>query len=52
MNGLSKNQMVVLAALIVMMLIAAAFDYRLQISTEGIVFERSIDQSRSKLSSG
>jgi hypothetical protein len=41
MNGFSKNNVVMLAALIVMMLIAAAFDYRLQISTGGIVFERS-----------
>jgi hypothetical protein len=48
MNGLSKNNAVMLAALIVMMLIAAAFDYRLQISAGGLIFERSnADESSS-----
>jgi hypothetical protein len=41
MNGLSKNNLAMLAALIVMMLITASFDYRLQISAGGLVFERS-----------
>jgi hypothetical protein len=40
MNGLSKNKVAMLAALIIMMLITAAFGYRLQISSGGFVFER------------
>jgi hypothetical protein len=41
MNGLSKNRLAMLIALILMMLIAATFGYRLQISTSGLVFERT-----------
>jgi hypothetical protein len=40
MSGLSKNQIGMLAALIIMMLITATFGYRLQISSSGFVFER------------
>jgi hypothetical protein len=40
MNGLRKNQIAMLLALIVMMLIAATFGYRLQISASGLIFER------------
>jgi hypothetical protein len=40
MNGISKNNIALLVALIIMMLIAACFDYRLQISTGGLIFER------------
>jgi len=39
-SGLSKNKVAMLAALIIMMLITAAFGYRLQISSGGFVFER------------
>jgi hypothetical protein len=40
MNGLSKNKVAMLVALIIMMLITAAFGYRLQISSGGFIFER------------
>jgi hypothetical protein len=41
MNDIGKNNIALLAALIIMMLIAAAFGYRLQISTDGFIFERT-----------
>jgi hypothetical protein len=41
MNDLGNGNIALLAALIIMMLIAAVFDYRLQISTDGFVFERT-----------
>jgi hypothetical protein len=40
-DDLSKNHLAVLIAMILMMLIAAASGYRLQISTSGLVFERA-----------
>jgi hypothetical protein len=41
MNDSGKNNVALSAALIIMMLIAAAFGYRLQISAGGFVFERT-----------
>jgi hypothetical protein len=41
MNELSKNRLAMLVALVVMMWIAAMSGYRLQISTSGLVFERT-----------
>jgi hypothetical protein len=41
MNGLGRNKIAILGALIIMMLITATFGYRLQISSRGFVFERA-----------
>jgi hypothetical protein len=46
MNGLSKNRIAALIALLLMMLIAGAFGYRLQISAAGFVFERTNPSAR------
>jgi hypothetical protein len=42
MNGLNKNRLAVLVALITMMLIAAGSGYRLQLSSTGLIFERNL----------
>jgi hypothetical protein len=42
MNGLNKNRVAVLLALITMMVIAAGYGYRLQLGTTGLIFERNI----------
>jgi hypothetical protein len=43
-NGLNKNRVAFLIALIAMMLIAGGFGYRLQLSPAGLTFERNISQ--------
>jgi hypothetical protein len=42
MVGLNKNRLVALLALIAMLLIAAAFEYRLHIGMTGLTFERNV----------
>ena len=39
MQGLNKNRVVTLLAIITMMLIAATYGYRLQLGMHGIIFE-------------
>jgi hypothetical protein len=42
MQGLNKNRLAILFALIVMMLIAGSFGYRLQLGAGGLTFERNV----------
>jgi hypothetical protein len=42
MEGLNKNRLAALLALIVMFLIAGGFGYRLHIGTTGLTFERNV----------
>jgi hypothetical protein len=42
MEGLNKNRLAILSALILMMLIAAFSGYRLQVGTGGLTFEPAI----------
>jgi lipopolysaccharide export LptBFGC system permease protein LptF len=42
MQGLNKNRLALLIAIVAMMVIAACFGYRLQLGAHGLVFERNI----------
>jgi hypothetical protein len=42
MQNLNKNQLAILVAVVTMMLIAAASGYRLQLNSQGLVFERNV----------
>jgi hypothetical protein len=43
-NGLNRNRLVIVLALVAMMLIAARAGYRLQLSAQGLLFERNVAQ--------
>ncbi len=42
MQGLNKNRIILLIAVIAMMLIAAGSGYRLQVGAGGLIFERNL----------
>jgi len=42
MHGFNLNQLAILIAVLAMLLIAAGAGYRLQLSTDGLLFERNL----------